>query len=228
MKKLRFAVILTVALTGSMFGSTTDQLKITSGATTVTVVDNFVGDQDAANGSIVYTNPYLNGWDVEVTFTFTSSPSHQPGIEASTDASCAVSSCFGSGLDVQYSDINFYFPENGRNDYSAIVDGSGSTAQVAWFDKSNTIFGRDTFIGTVGPFDTTSSGFLIGTAAHSSFYSMTLEQQFFASGPVTFNVDGKVSMVPEPGTVVLFGTALALCAAGLWRHKLTERPSSAK
>ena len=160
----------------------------------------------------------LGGWKISVTSGTSNSPSDVPfGLDLSSlTATCSVGgACAGGSLDVQYSDINFS-PSNPAflTQYSATLNGTGSTSERAYFSNSNTQFAETTLIGLVGPFTATNHGSATGGVGSVAPYSLTLDQVFTDSGSaVSFSVDGSVSSVPEPGAVILLGTVLLFCAS---------------
>ena len=44
--------------------ATTDELKLTSGTSTVTIMDNGVGDSNFESDTILYNNPNFDGWKI--------------------------------------------------------------------------------------------------------------------------------------------------------------------
>lgn len=227
MMKWLLGALFAAALTQMAFGSTTDQLQIVSGATTITITDNGVGDTNPANGVINYSNANVNGWSIFVTVGVTGSPNTNPALDlTSLTASCGglfVATCSADPLHIAYSDIGFTDQVTGfTTTYSSTQTGGGTTSQSAYFDVGNTILNEATLIGTVGPFSAPGGvgTVLGGSAAGPSPYSMTLDQVFIDNGgAVTFSSDGNVSGIPEPGAVALFGTVIALCASKLRRRR---------
>jgi hypothetical protein len=232
MKKLLLGVFV-AGVTQMAFATTTDELRIVSGSTTITITDNEVGyDTNPADGVINYSNSNVNGWDIFVTVGVSDSPKTSPALDlTSLTASCgglASTTCAANPLNIIYSDIGFTQANTiFSTTYSSTQSGDGTTSESAYLDASNIIFGTTTPIGTLGPYSSPGG---IGTVktpftAGPSPYSVTLDQVFTDGGSgsdVVFSVDGAVSGgVPEPGTVVLFGTVLALCTYKLSRRKLT-------
>jgi hypothetical protein len=227
MKTLAFAALFAATTGLAAFGSTTDEMELISGASSITITDNGAGDGNAAAGTIAYSNANFNGWNISVASGTTHSPSLSPfGLDlASLTATCASGGCTTTPLQVWFTDINFTVPVSAggfTTTFSTTQTGTGTASESAWFSNLNTVFSQQNLIGTVGPFSASSVGSASGgsTAAIPS-YSLTLEQVFTdASGsPVSFSVDGNiVSGVPEPAAIFLFGTVLALCAAGFRRR----------
>jgi hypothetical protein len=232
MRQLAVAVVLAVGLGLTAFGSTTDELTISSGSSTVTITDNGVGDVNPANGVISYNNSNFNGWNISVATGTSYSPGLIPyGLDvASLTATCdLVGGCTTQSLIVTYSDINFNTPVpigDFLQTFSTTDSGPGTATENAWFDNTNTLFGTQNSIGTVGPFGTSNIGFTSGgTVAAVPNYSLTLQQVFTdtsATSAVSFSADGNITAVPEPAAVVLFGSLLALCATGLRRRRLAQ------
>ena len=68
-----------------------------------------------------------------------------------------------------------------------------------------------------GPTGNTSLGANCGSPA--SPYSLELQTTMSTVAGGSFNLNGTISNVPEPVSVVLFGTLLAFCASGLRRRR---------
>jgi hypothetical protein len=202
---------------------TTDQLQLRSGGTTITITDNGAGDVNPILGTIAYVNPNLDGWEIQLSAD-TNSPDVGPGLTSLT-ANCTGGPCTIDPLTIVFGDINFAAPvDTGgfAGTYSATITGAGTTSQSAYFDNSNAIFDTTNLIGTIGPLGPPSGGDTAtgGPVAAVPDYSLTLVQTFTDAGGGTagFSVDGnntavpEPTPVPEPGTLAIFGTALASLA----------------
>jgi hypothetical protein len=210
MKSLLFAVLVLIAYPLASFADTSDEMKLISGSSMVTITDS-------DHGTVSYSNFDFNGWEVFIAFGATNSPNLSPfGLDlTSLVATCASGNCT-QPLDVFYSDIGFNKPisANGfMTMFSSTQTGNGTTSESAWFSNLDTLFSQQNFIGTVGPFSETNHGEAQGGAAPAvPDYSLTLEQVFTANtNPVSFSVDGDVvAVTPEPssGVLVLMGLLL--------------------
>lgn len=226
----RFAVVLSCAVVALMsvtmaFGST-PELFLETGATNVTVV--------GSSNTVTYDNGDFGGWDIDLVFGASNSPSDIPyGIDiTSLEAACdRRATC--APLDIWLSDTGFTTAADAfLNTYSLTSNsGHASTTQYAWDDPGDAIFGTTgsdgaDFIGSVGPLKSGGSGGDItgpGPETGSPAYSLTLEDVFAGctgTNCVFYSTDGSITglPVPEPGAVVLFGTVLALCASKLRRR----------
>ena len=223
MKTLVFAAICAVSTGLAAFGSTSDEMELISGSSSIVITDNGAGDSNSAAGTIAYSNSNFNGWNISVASGTTRSPSLSPfGLDlASLTATCASGGCTTTPLQVWYSDIGFTVPVAAggfTTTFSSTQTGNGASTESAWFSNLNTVFSQQNLIGTIGPFSASNVGSANGgLVAATPSYSLTLEQVFTdANGTaVSFSVDGNiVNAVPEPAAIFLFGTVLALCAAG--------------
>lgn len=205
--------------------ATTDELKLTSGTSTVTIMDNGVGDSNFESDTILYNNPNFDGWKISFVGGTSNSPTVSPfGIEiGSLTAKCLSGrGCTNHTLSISYSATGFTDPVAAfTNTFSSTI-ARGSASQMAWDDTSNTIFGTGTPIGTVIPLTAPSgagskSG---GGPAGPGVYSLTLKDTIAANSQGV-SLDGSITAVPEPQTLVLFGSGL-ISLAGLLRRKLVR------
>jgi hypothetical protein len=223
------ALILCVALvlmTGSAALASTPELFLETGATSVTVV--------GGAGTVTYNNTDFGGWDIQLVFGDSNSPSDVPfGIDITSLEAACDSGHACSDLDIWLSDTGFTSSATSfTNTYSLTSDsGSASTTQYAWDDPSDAIFGTTgsdgaNYIGKVGPLSAGGTGGSVtggGPETGTPPYSLTLEDVFAgcrSNSCVFYSSDGAISgSVPEPGAVVLFGTVLTLCASKLRRRR---------
>jgi len=225
MKRFLLAVFLVAGMAHFALATTTDELELVSGATTIIITDNGAGDLNSGSGTILYTNSNLNGWNISFAGGTSNSPSLTPfGLDISSlTASCTGGGCTTQALDIYYSDINFtQTAASFTTTYSATI-ATGSTSQKAWDTVGNTIFGTGTLIGTLGPYSSPSgAGSAIGGGpAGPSPYSLTLEDIISANSSGV-SLDGNITTVPEPASLMMMGTGL-IGLAGFARRKFLSK-----
>lgn len=212
MKKLILAGAVAFLMGQAAFA--TVSLKLVSGASTTIVT--------GGAGSVIYSNPAFNNWNVTLAFGSSKSPTIVPyGIDL-TSLTAACNSGICSELDIYLSDTNFDIASPSfKNSFSTtILAGTGSATQKAWVDTSNTLFGTPGggYIGQVGPLTVTGGGSVSGAGpAGPGNYSLTLEQIFTDRGGATFSSDGGITGVPEPASVALLGGVVVLVARTMRR-----------
>jgi hypothetical protein len=221
--RLTFLVILSVALARSASASPIEIELISSGATTVTVIDNMTGDANSAPGTITYFNSNFNGWNI----SFVSGTSLSPGTTPfALDLAALVMPVLPASpplmpLTILVSDTGFTDPSPLLTTFSATIGGSGNGSATESAYIGSGIFAETTLIGTVGPL--TTAGFSGGTAttgaAGSPPYSLTLQEVLTdTSGVLSFSTDGDIAPTPELPAMLLFGTGL-LAIGGIIRRK---------
>lgn len=243
MKRLLLGAALTLALGQMAFGTLTDKLKIVSGAFSATFTDNggcvgsgcatLVGDINPTAGTTAATGT-INGWTISISQGTSNSPvvtSTVFGIDMTNlTATCTGAPGVGCSVDalaVTYSDINFTTPNSSFvMTYSSTQTGAtASTTATAWDDTTNTLFGMGTLIGSVGPFVGTGgfAGSVSGGGpAGPAPYALTKLDVFSSGGgPASFSSDDMITGVPEPASVVLFGSVLIVCASRFRRRKVS-------
>jgi hypothetical protein len=227
MNRFLLGLLLVAGLGRTAFA--TAELTLVSGATTITIIDNGVGDTDPTVGAIATaTNISVGAWTVKLSGGDSYSPGLVPdGIDVQTlTAACNDAGCQSdaNALTVSFSDTDFTTPiSNFNTAFSSTQTGPSATTQSAYVDTTDTLFGTGSLIGTIGPlFSPSGSGSAMGGGPSGSSYALTLVDVFTSTGPglATFTVTGgNITGVPEPAAVVLFGTVLALYATSLRRKR---------
>jgi len=193
-------------------------LELESGASTVTIPDNSVGDSNPAVGTVEFIGA-VGDFDVN-----TSVGVSKPLTGSATDPKLNLNSLNATTVSapatlyVRLTDTDFTAPAGAVSaelDFGGTTNGTASLA--AFLDSTNTEFGTTTPAGSLGPFlptafnDTTTTPVLV-----TSPYSATLEAVVVHddAGDVT-SFGGELSVVPEPGSLAL----LAVGAAALVRRR---------
>jgi hypothetical protein len=217
MKRILLAVLLLLGSSQVALATSTEQLTISDGITTITVssLTNFVS----------YSNSNFDGWNLAIAGGFSESPSLSPfGLDSlSLAASCAGgTSCVTHNLTITFSDINFTqaVPANGFLETFSGTIASGSASQSAWYDAGNTLFATTSSIGTLGPLSGNFGTQLFGGGpAGPGPYSLTLVQTITANSQGV-SLDGQIRAVPEPVSLLLLGFGLSgVGVLGMARRK---------
>ena len=206
------AVLATVALLSASPARADLILRLTDGATTVTVADGSGSDSNPAAGVITFIGP-VGVFNINVS-TGTGNPAFAD--QGHLDLNTLSVNSTGSGtLDILLTQTGLTQPNTFSMTFGGTLSGSaGSTATfAAWRDLTNTAFmlGGANLLGSLGPFTGPAfSGSLVSGLVASGTYSVTERIRIVATGPTTMSGDAELlpSAVPEPGTLSLLGTGL--------------------
>lgn len=198
-------------------------------------------------GMVIYSNSDFNGWDIELAFGLSHSPSLALG---ALDLTTATANCLSAACDpltLAISDVGYTTPVGPSGLKTSLSNtqlGAPSTVtQWAYVDTSNTYFGSTdpnaaadfggiddpataALIGTV-TVNGLGSGYAYGGGSLTGPYSLTLVDQFCSnptgsggtcSGGLSFSSDGGIS-ASEPSALALFGAGLLGCALVVGRRR---------
>lgn len=244
MKHLVLGLVLALLAVTLASATTTDQLKIISGADTCIINDNGTtsgscgtigADTDPTAGSISVGGD-LNGWHLRLTGGVSNSPNTMNPV-VGIDLSGQVSTCTGASgvgcstnaLQLLFTDMNFAIPPKVGDftfaDATTVQNttNTGNATAKGYYDQGNVNFAETTLIDSVTftTSDGTNTKINTGGVPVAPF-SLTVDDIFnpVATG-VTYNPGTSLTAdpVPEPASIAFFGSVLALCASRLRRRK---------
>ncbi|MGA7236793.1 MAG: PEP-CTERM sorting domain-containing protein [Bryobacteraceae bacterium] len=220
---------LLIASLGTASADITDELYLSAGGFSATIVDNGVcsgsacgtitDDINPADGTLTILGS-IDGWTVNVSGTSFSPGSYLflngSDLTLGSLADCNGGGCSAEPLTIEYSDIGFHEVDGL---YGSVNDGvgtpGGTLSEGGYYDSSNTLFAETNFCcgASIGPPSLPFTGTNAGSLG-SGPYSFTIAEVFDANGGTgpfhsEFQVD--FATVPEPSAAILFGTVLAFC-----------------
>jgi hypothetical protein len=216
--------ILLLASTPQAYGLATLRLNVDGGGAEVTCADNAGCDLNPLLGVVTVSASLLPDFLVDVTTGVTKPVFAEPNMDLN---SINVQTTGGAHtLTIEFSDDNFSTPTPAFDLKfgGTLAFPAGSTVQAdAYFDNGNTLFAQTTHIGTVGPFGPGAfAGTASGPGTADTSYSLTQVLTLSTTGPGDFSGDFRLSPVPEPTSVALFGGVLLLTGTAI-RRKLAKR-----
>lgn len=242
-----FIAVFTVGLSSSAFAAAA--LELVSGGSTLYVADNgavacsgptcaalgftMFGDSNGAAGQVVIGANNFNGWVVTVTTGGSNSPACSgPNVVGCLGDTAITARSTGAGsLGIYFADTGFApVPGYLVTFSSPAQSGVGSVAtQTAYnFAGANPLGlgvlapvpgGGQIGIPLVSPFPGLVALSTGGPGGNSGLELATVLTTTAAGG--NFQIQGNIQAVPEPGTVVLFGTVLVLTASFLRRRRIS-------
>jgi hypothetical protein len=191
---------------------------INSGAATVDVIDNGIGDIDGTSGNIATL--YAGGvFGVDLQFGSSNTLAGPPPsivqklFYTVTSTGAGTLTMQISEKDLTLADLNNAFLSFGG------TTSIGEVSVAAYVDAGNTLFATTTSLLSAGPvggpaFNGDLQTVLTGTA---NPFSLTLEVTFEHFGAAVTTGDAELTLLPEPMSTALLG--LGLLGAGLMRRR---------
>ena len=189
------------------------EIKVSSGGSSYTVIDNTAND-DNPNVGVVSVNDPINGWQVNVALGTSESPNAFLDITGNAKNTGAGSGA--NALIIEATDVDYIGAVGGIASFTYNVGGTvgagiGNNAVFnSWVDDGNNPFIHTSLISTLGPFgpggfSQNGSGSGPATDPFSLSNAITISH---ATVGATSSFNGELSGVPEPGSLFLLGSGL--------------------
>ncbi len=191
-------------------------LKLSVGATTITIVDGGAGDSNGAAGVITFIGS-IGGWGINVSTGITYPALGSPALPQLDLNSVNVSSSGAGTLTISFSEKGFTgtFPL----DFNVGGTTVGSVTAKSYADTSNVEFGTGTLLHSLGPYGPGAfSGSGVSVGPPGSLYSLTAVASITHSGAGATSFNAHL-FVPEPGTIAIWSVLGMVGLAYSWKRR---------
>lgn len=194
-------------------------LRLTSGASTVTITDGGAGDTCLVAGCITFSGS-VGDWIINVSTGLTSP------VLAVGSMDLAYQDAKLTGTPASSISISFTTQGNSKSGFLNTdlggTNNNTTTAYAVYFDNSDTAFGMANLVASFGPTGASPVNFLGGgSVAGDSSFSVT-QVVTIAGGAGAANASGDAQLtIPEPASMSILGAGL-IGLAGLFRRRLAK------
>jgi hypothetical protein len=220
------------------------QLRLTNGASSVTLTDDNLGDLDAGSGRILFSGG-VGDFLLNLTFAWTKPYLGSATIPRLELFSVDASSLTGGILTIEMTETGFTGTPGGLTDVGFLTAIGGTTqgsVSISTFTGLNE-FDQTTPLGTAGPFGTGvgttvpfSASFVNNPAVDlTAPFSLTTvvtvvhpNDPSSSDGPITTSFNASVEALPEPGSILVWGGLVAAAVVGTSTRGVFRRRRSGK
>lgn len=218
--KLAAMVIAAILLLGLSAAMADPILRLSSGATTIDVLDNGAYDLNPIAGVVLYSGA-VNNWMVNVSTGITQ-PAQGSALLPYLHLN-SINMSVGSGdISISFTETDFEYLGAFEMNLGGTAAPGGTVTYQMFQDPNNAAFGMTNLVGTIGPFGSGAfSGSISGpglTSDNPLGYSLTqvITINHSAQGIGTTSFDAEAT-VPEPSALLLLGTGIV--GLGIWRFR---------
>jgi len=195
----------------------TPTLRLTQGANVVTITDQLAGDANGAPDQVTWIG-VIGSYTVNITTGL-----DDPAGAVIMDLNSVNATDTGGQLTIEFSEIGYNsLPTSFVVDFGGTISAGGTVVGTGSIDQGNALFGgpeascSTPSLGPGGFAGTCSFSLLGGTAP----YSLTSKMVINFAGAGTYSGDLSITQVPEPASLLLFGSGVL---AGIRRIRKAKK-----